>query len=97
MWYPYDDYFGFVKNIFLIFFQGYATLFPSFDKVAFIVLYILIPVFFILFFFRYKFWIKTEWVGASEIDIWSHRCVIIEEKISATNRTIWSRIKAIFM
>ncbi len=48
--YPYGAYFGFVANIFLIFFEGYATLFPSFNKDAFVVSYILISVLFILFF-----------------------------------------------
>jgi amino acid transporter len=96
VWYPYGAYFGFGANIFLIIFQGYTTLFPTFDGVAFVVSYILIPIFFILF-FGYKFWKKTEWVAASQMDIWSDRRVIVEEEISTTNRTIWSRIKAIFI
>ena len=96
VFYPYGAYFGLVANIFLIFFQGYTTLYPSFDVIAFVVAYILIPVFFILF-FGYKFWKKTKWVGVSEMDICSDRRVIVEEEISGTHRTIWSRIKEIFI
>jgi amino acid transporter len=40
----YGAYFGFEANIFLIFFQGYTTLFPSFDGVAFVISYILIRI-----------------------------------------------------
>ena len=94
--YPYGAYFGLLANIFLIFFQGYTSFYPSFNVIAFIVAYILVPIFFILF-FGYKFWKKTKWVGASEMDIWSDRRVVIEKEISTTNRTIWSRIKTIFI
>jgi amino acid transporter len=96
MWYPYGAYFGLGANIFLIFFQGYTSLFPVFDKVSFVVSYILIPVFLILF-FGYKFWKKTQWIQASEMDIWSDRRVIDEEEVQADNQTIWSRIKTIII
>ena len=94
--YPYGAYFGLAANVFLIFFQGYTTLLRPFDKVSFIVSYILIPVFLILF-FGYKFWRKTRWIQASEMDIWSGRRIVGEEEIKVENRTIWSRIKSIII
>lgn len=96
LWYPYGAYFGLAANIFLIFFQGYSTLFPKFDYVSFIVAYILIPVFFILY-FGYKFWRKTQWISASQMDIRSNRRVLNQTEINPNNSTICSRIIAIFI
>jgi amino acid transporter len=96
VWYPYGAYFALGANIFLIFFQGYTSFIGPFDKVSFIVSYILIPVFLILF-FGYKFWKKTQWVPASQMDIWSDRRVLDDEEVKMTNQTIWSRIKTILI
>jgi amino acid transporter len=96
VWYPYGAYFGLGANVFLIFFQGYTTLLRPFDKVSFVVSYILIPVFLILF-FGYKFWRKTRWVQASEMDIWSGRRIVSEIEIQVKNQTLWSRIKSIMI
>jgi amino acid transporter len=96
VWYPYGAYFALGANVFLIFFQGYTTLLRPFDKISFIVSYILIPVFLILF-FGYKFWRKTRWVQASQMDIWSGRRTFGEEEVNADSRTVWSHIKSIFI
>ncbi|CAF3436805.1 unnamed protein product [Rotaria sp. Silwood1] len=96
IWYPYGAYFGLVASVFLIFFQGYTSLLQPFDPVAFVVSYILIPVFLILF-FGYKFWKKTRWVQASEMDIWTGRRVVRNEIAQSGTQTIWSHIKAIFI
>ena len=96
MWYPYGAYFALGANIFLILFQGYTTLFPKFDPISFIIAYILIPVFFILY-FGYKFFKKTKWISASQMDVWSNRRVLAETDINTCNVTILSRIKSIFI
>ncbi|CAF0978404.1 unnamed protein product [Adineta steineri] len=94
-WYPYGAYFGLGANIFLIFFQGYSSMFPPFNIVSFTVAYILIPVFFILF-FGYKFSKKTQWIQPSQMDIWSGRRAY-EEEMKEKNQTIWSHLKNIIL
>ncbi|CAF1121141.1 unnamed protein product [Adineta steineri] len=92
VWYPYGTYFALGANVFLIFFQGYTTFLRPIDVVSCIVSYILIPVFFILF-FGYKFWMKTHWIKACQMDIWSDRRMFEEEEDKVQDKTIWSSIK----
>ncbi|UJR32571.1 hypothetical protein I4U23_020032 [Adineta vaga] len=94
LWYPYGAYFGLGSNIFLIFFQGYTSMIPPFDIANFVVSYILIPVFLLLFFI-YKFWRKTQWVKPSQMDIRTGRRLLNEDKIEKENTNLWSRIRAI--
>ncbi|CAF1192602.1 unnamed protein product [Adineta ricciae] len=96
LWYPYGAYFGLGANIFLIFFQGYTSIIPSFDLVTFTVSYILIPVFLLLF-FVYKYLWKTRWIHAPEMDIWTSRRLPHENEIEMENSTIWSRLRAIII
>lgn len=96
LWYPYGAYFGFLANIFLILFQGYTSFYPKFDLTSFIVSYSLIPIFFILF-FGYKFWKKTQWIPASQMDIWSDRRTLDKDEIKPEKQTIWSLLKAILI
>lgn len=91
IWYPYGAYFGLIANIFLIFFQGYTSLLRPFDIVSFVISYVLIPVFLLLF-FGYKFWRKTKWIQASQMDIWSGRRVIGEEDTKAEKQNLWSNV-----
>lgn len=82
LWYPYGAYFGLGANVFLVFFQGYTSVVPSFDSTSFIVSYILIPIFLLLF-FGYKLCKKTRWVPASQMDVRSGRRTLHEDDAAA--------------
>ncbi len=72
LWYPYGTYFSLAANVFLIFFQGYTAFLNPFSVSEFVIGYILLPCFLLLF-LGYKFWKRTRWVPAAEMDIWSGR------------------------
>lgn len=56
--FPWGAYFGLAANIFLVFFQGYTTLFP-FSAVDWVVAYIVLPVFVTLV-MGWKIWHRTK-------------------------------------
>ena len=93
MAYPFVAWFGLVANIFLAFVQGWGTLAP-FNAGNFVDAYILLPLFPIIFFI-YKFWNKTRWHRASEVDLDAGRRRDIDEKVtvesvaSSTERLPW--------
>lgn len=66
--YPYGAYFGLAANIFLIVFQGYTSVFPTFELVPFLTSYSLIPIFFLLF-ISFKYYHKTRWIRAIDMDV----------------------------
>ncbi|KAF2260079.1 amino acid permease [Lojkania enalia] len=72
LFHPYGTYACLAANIFLIFFQGYTCFLNPFSGQDFVINYILLPVF-VLFYFAYKFWNKTEIVKIEDIDIWTGR------------------------
>ncbi|KAL8921861.1 MAG: hypothetical protein Q9172_003794 [Xanthocarpia lactea] len=72
LWYPYGTYFALAANVFLVFFQGYTAFLNPFSVSEFVIGYILLPCFVALF-LGYKFWKRTKWVRAAEMDIWSGR------------------------
>ncbi|KAL8954881.1 MAG: hypothetical protein Q9183_006887, partial [Haloplaca sp. 2 TL-2023] len=72
LWYPYGTYFALGANIFLIFFQGYTAFLNPFDPIAFVISYILLPVFVILL-VGYKVIHHTKFVKLTEMDIWTGR------------------------
>lgn len=72
LWYPYGTYAALAANIFLIFFQGYPAFLNPFSATDFVINYILLPVFLVLL-LGFKFWKKTKWVKAEEMDIWTGR------------------------
>lgn len=67
MWYPLPAYFGLAANVFLALVQGWGT-FAPFVAGDFVDAYILLPLFPVIFFI-YKFWNKTRWHGALEVDL----------------------------
>ncbi|KAK1979037.1 amino acid permease [Colletotrichum cereale] len=71
LWYPWNAYFGLAANIFLAIVQGWTTLAP-FDAGSFVDAYILLPLFPMIW-FGYKFWFKTHFWRAGEMDLLSGR------------------------
>ncbi|KAL8871415.1 MAG: hypothetical protein Q9174_002745 [Haloplaca sp. 1 TL-2023] len=81
MWYPYGTYFALGANVFLIFFQGYTAFLNPFDSTAFVVSYILLPVFLILL-VGWKLLKRTKFVKLTEMDIWTGRREdLVREKV----------------
>lgn len=74
MWYPYGTYAALAAYIFLIFFQGYMAFLKPFGASAFVINYVLLPVFVALF-AGYKLWNGTKWVKLDKMDIWTGRRV----------------------
>lgn len=93
MWYPYGTYAALAANIFLVFFQGYTAFLSPFSASSFVISYILLPVFVVLL-VGYKFWKRTKWVKAEEMDIWTgRRGVAGDEDIDARKgkRSVWRK------
>jgi amino acid transporter len=101
MAYPFVAYFGLAANVFLALVQGWTTLSP-FTAGTFVDAYILLPLFPIIF-FAYKFWNKTKWHRASEVDLDAGQRRDIDEKVtvesvaeSTEKLSWWKRIVASF-
>jgi amino acid transporter len=103
MAWPWVGYFGFAANCFLALVQGWGTLAP-FDAGNFVDAYILLPLFPIIFVI-YKFWNKTTWHRATEIDLDAGRrrdlddkVRVVEESVAGSSERLswWKRIWASF-
>ncbi|KAK8223267.1 amino acid permease [Phyllosticta capitalensis] len=96
LWYPYGTYACLAANIFLVFFQGYTAFLNPFSPSDFVINYILIPIF-VLFVVVWKFWHKTKFVRAADIDIWSGRREDYgdEDPIFDKKHPLWHRFKAV--
>jgi len=99
--YPYNAYFGLAANIFLALVQGWATLVP-FDAGNFVDAYILLPLFPIIW-FGYKFFFKTKFWRADEMDLQSGRRKDLDfaKEVAAgefddRKRSLWQRLKRSF-
>ena len=92
LWYPYGTYAALAANIFLIFFQGYPAFLIPFSATDFVINYILLPVFLLLL-LGFKFWKKTKWVKAEEMDIWTGRREIARDDDELGNRrtSVWKK------
>jgi amino acid transporter len=95
--YPYNAYFGLAANIFLALVQGWTTLSP-FNAGNFVDAYILLPLFPVIY-FGYKFFFKTRYWRAHEIDLQTGRRRDLDEakKIELTQSqrrelTFWQRL-----
>ena len=65
---PWAAYWGMAWSVIIILFADWGVfLRGKWDTASFITNYIPIPIFF-CFFFGYKFWYKTKWIPASEMD-----------------------------
>lgn len=67
LWYPFLPILGIIINIFLALIQGWSF-FKPFSAKDFVDAYILLPFFFVLFFFL-KLVNRTKWVNLSEVDL----------------------------
>ncbi|KAM0789327.1 hypothetical protein ACM66B_000163 [Microbotryomycetes sp. NB124-2] len=77
--YPYGAYFALAANIFLIFFQGYAT-FDPFSAVDFVVAYLAVPLFVIMY-LGWKLYHKTRILSLAEIDLDTDRRNVERERV----------------
>lgn len=66
-------------NVFLVFFQGYTSFLSPFDVASFVVDYVQLPVFLIMY-LGWKFWHKTKFIKAADIDLNSDRRTGEEEQ-----------------
>ncbi|KAK4048237.1 hypothetical protein OIV83_004942 [Microbotryomycetes sp. JL201] len=93
LFYPYGAYFALAANVFLIFFQGYAT-FSPFSAVDFVISYLAIPIF-VICYLGWKFYHKTHILSIAEIDLDSDRRTVERERadqglLDAEEETSWA-------
>lgn len=77
--YPYANYAGVGLGIFLCLVQGWSV-FKPFDAGNFVDLYIMIPIFFIMY-FGAKWWNKTKWVSYEDMDFETDKIVYENNKV----------------
>lgn len=78
---PWSTYVAIFICCVMILIKNFTAFLGDFTYKSFITGYIVLPVFFILF-FGYKFWYKTKWLSASEIDLVTFKDVIDAEEIA---------------
>lgn len=93
LWFPYGAYFVAISNTFFVLIYGYQTLLKPFQKVNFVVSYIVIVIFVVLGVF-WKLWKKTKVVKLEEMDLVSGRrddLYVINREVEDIKKVSWPK------